>query len=47
MGMQDLTSRVEDAAKLTGLQVNAGKTKMMIMGSKKITVKLAKSGDAF
>jgi len=33
MGMQDLTSRVEDAAKLTGLQVNAGKTKMMIMGT--------------
>ena len=33
MEMQDRTSRVEDAAKLTGLQVNAGKTKMMIMGT--------------
>ena len=34
MGMQDLTSRVEDAAKLTGLQVNAGKTKMNALEQK-------------
>ena len=33
MGMQDLTSKVENAAKLVGLHVNAGKTKMMIMGN--------------
>jgi len=32
-GMQDLTSKVEDAAKLVGLHVNAEKTKMMIMGT--------------
>ena len=31
--MQDLTSRVQDAAKLVGLHVNAEKTKMMIMGT--------------
>ena len=33
LGMQDITSRVEDAAKLVGLHVNAEKTKMMIMGT--------------
>ena len=32
-GPRNLDDRVEDAAKLTGLQVNAGKTKMMIMGT--------------
>ena len=32
-GMQDLTTIVEDAAKLGGLCANAGKTKMMIMGT--------------
>ena len=32
-GIQDLTSQVEDAAKLVGLPVNAGKTKMMTLGT--------------
>jgi len=32
-GMQDLTSQVEDAAKLVGLRVNAEKTKMMTLGT--------------
>jgi len=32
-GMQDLTTKVEDTAKLVGLHANAGKTKMMIMGT--------------
>ena len=32
-GMQDLTSKVEDAAKLVGLHVNAEKTKMVIVGT--------------
>ena len=34
--MQDLTSKVEDAAKLVGLHVNAEKTKMMIMGTRDV-----------
>ena len=32
-GIQDLTSQVEDAAKLVDLRVNAGKTKMMTLGT--------------
>jgi len=32
-GIQDLTSQVEDAAKLVGLRVNAEKTKIMILGT--------------
>jgi len=32
-GIQDLTSQVEDAAKLKGLRVNAEKTKMMLLGT--------------
>jgi len=32
-GIQDLTSQVEDTAKLVGLRVNAGKTKMMTLGT--------------